>query len=909
MIIDEDTLAHYGTPRRSGRYPWGSGGDENARNRDFLGMLADLQSKGMSEAQIAKAMGFAKLDANGDLKLKADGTPVSNGTTQLRNRKTIAINAKKAADITQAEKLKATGMSNSAIGREMGINESSVRSLLAPGQKDKNAILHATKETIRDAVEKHSLVDIGAYVEQRMGVGRSKFDAAVSMLEEEGYHKYYLKIPQLGTQHETTYKVLAKKDMSWSDANHRRGEIQQITPYSSDGGRNYTELHYPTKISSKRVGVRWAEDGGDEADGMIYVRPGVKDITLGLSNYAQVRINVDDTHFLKGMAMYKEDLPAGVDLEFNTNKSRSANKKDAMKPLEKDSEGNPDFMKSIKRQRGVMNIVQEEGEWEKWAGNLSSQMLSKQRPAFAKQQLDVHYERKKSTLDEIKSLTNPVVRKKLLEDFADSADSSAVDLEAAGLPRTANHVIMPLSKIKTNEIYAPNFKNGERVALIRHPHGGIFEIPDLVVNNKNPAAKKAFGNAKDAVGIHHTVAQKLSGADFDGDTVLVIPNNRGQIKHAPTLEGLKDFDSKHAYPPYDGMKSIDGGVYKNGKVDYGGKQPNGSTMQHEMGNISNLITDMTIKGASHDEIARAIRHSMVVIDAEKHHLNYKQSEVDNGIRELKIKWQGGSNKGASTIVSRAGARIDVRERKQLVKTDPATGKKIFTPTNAGFPDKTTGKFIYRTQRSQKLAETDNAFNLVGKPPHQIEMIYAEHSNRLKAVANEARKEAYHTKGRPYDSNANKIYAAEVASLKSKLTLAQQAAPLERQAQVLGNAMLKARIDADPTMTKETKKKLKYQILETARQRTDSKKSRIEILPAEWNAIQAGAITNGMLSNILDNANMETVKKLATPKTKLKMTSSKTALAKSLLSRGYTQAEVAEQIGVSLTTLKTTLKGE
>lgn len=917
MIIDEDALAHYGTPRHSGRYPWGSGGDESARNRGFLGMVAELKAKGLSDPEIARAMGFAKEDKDGNLLLKPDGTPVSMGTTQFRNRRTIALNEQKAARIIQAERLRESGMSYSAIAKEMKLpNESSVRALLAPGQKDKNAILHATKETIRDAVEKHGIVDIGAYVEKRMGVPRTKFDAAVTLLVEEGYLRSWVKNPQLGTNHLTTYKVLCKKGWTHTDARNHREEIEQITAYSSDGGREYNHLHYPEMISSKRVAVKWAEDGGGKADGMIYVRRGVKDVSLGNSNYAQVRVNVDDTHYLKGMAMYKDDLPPGIDMEFHTNKRRSdsisGNKLEAMKPLKKDADGNPDFMKSVRRQRGVLNVLNEEGDWDTWAKDLSSQMLSKQKPSLAKQQLDVYYDRKKSTFDEILSLTNPIVRKKLLDEFADSADEAAVNLKAAGLPRTAAHVILPMSKVKPTEIYAPRYKNGERVALIRHPHGGIFEIPDLVVNNKNPSARKLMGDSQDAVGIHHSVAEKLSGADFDGDTVLVIPNNRGQVKHAHTLEALKNFDHKHLYAPYDGMRTIDGGVYKNGKVVFEeGKKPNPSKMQHEMGNISNLITDMTIKGANHDQIARAIKHSMVVIDSEKHSLNWKQSEIDNGIRELKIQWQEQEDKrtGAATLISRAGARIDVPERKQLVKTDPRTGKKIFTYTDRTYVNKVTGKVEKAYQKSKKLAETDDARTLIGKPPTLMEEIYADHSNRLKALANQARKEAYHTKGRTYNSAANKTYQKEVASLKAKLDMAQTAAPLERQAQVIGNAMLRARIAADPNMSKETKKRLKSQILEQARTRVNSKKTKIVITPEEWKAIQDGAITNGMLSDILDHADIDVVKELATPRQPKLMTTSKTALAKNMLMNGYTQQEVAEHLGVSLTTLKTSLKGE
>ena len=45
---------------------------------------------------------------------------------------------------------------------------------------------------------------------------------------------------------------------------------------------------------------------------------------------------------------------------------------------------------------------------------LSSQMLSKQDPKFAQQQLDLTYERRRKEFDEINSLTNPTVRKDLL---------------------------------------------------------------------------------------------------------------------------------------------------------------------------------------------------------------------------------------------------------------------------------------------------------------------------------------------------------------------------------------------------------------------------------------------------------------------------------------------------------------
>lgn len=904
MIIQEDSLSHYGTPRHSGRYPWGSGGDASARNRDFLGVYDELKKGGMSEVDIAQAMGFAVYNN--------DGSPRSSGTTQLRNRKTIAIQEQRAALHAQAKKLKDTGMGDSAIAREMGLkNESSVRALLKPGQADKNAILTATADHLRKQVDKFKIVDVGAGAEHYLNISHTKLQAAVDLLEEEGYLKSGFKIPQLGTPFETKYKVLAAKDydhkMVWRD------RFKTVLPsgYSTDGGRTYGhDIKYPTSIDSKRVQVLWKEEGGDLADGMIYVRRGVDDVSLGHSNYAQVRIAVDGTHFLKGMAMYKDDLPKGVDLQFNTNKSKhdpkiNGDKLKAMKPLERDkTTGRIDkerpFGAIPLRQHGVMNVLNDEGAWGDWSSNFSSQFLSKQNPTFAKQQLEINYERKKSQYEEIMSLTNPVVRKKLLEAFADGADSSAVNLEAAGLPRTSTHIILPSAHIKETEIYAPNYRQGERVALVRHPHGGIFEIPNLVVNNNNPKAKKLLGSMRDAVGIHPKTATKLSGADFDGDTVLVIPNGRGKVKHEPALESLKDFDAKASYPEYKGMHIM---------TDH--------EKQSEMGKVSNLITDMTIKGASHAELARAIRHSMVVIDAQKHKLNYKLSEEDNNIKQLKKKWQDPPYYGASTIVSKAGSSKRIPERKQLVKINPKTGEQIFTPTGKTYVkeiiDKKTGaitnKTVLKTQEVDLLSVTKNAHALVSKNPHPVELIYADHSNRLKALANQARKDAYFTKTNPYNSSANKAYAKEVASLHAALKKAQMMAPVERQAQLVGNAFYKTRLDANPDMPKETRKKIKNQALRIGRERTGAKKGLIQLTQEEWNAIQAGAISSTMLRSILDTADMDVIKKLATPRQKLLMTSSKTARAKAMLANGHTQAEVANALGVSLTTLKTTLKKE
>ena len=910
-VSEEEFLKHYGTPRKSGRYPWGSGGDQPSRNPSFLQDVAALEKSGMSQKEIAEGLGIS--------------------INQLRARKSIAVNEARQERIRTAQALKDKGMSVSEIGRRMNSNESTIRSLLAPGAKDKADVLQNTADMLRRQVDEKGMIDIGAQVERdlpfgntNIGITSTKFNTAVAILQEEGYEVHTVPVPQLGTGKNTQVKVLAKPGTTQKDVFLNRDNIRSIQEHSEDGGRSYLGIKEPLSISSKRVGIRYAEEGGTEADGVIFVRPGVKDLSMGNSRYAQVRIMVDGTHYLKGMAVYKDDLPEGVDLMFNTNKSNTGNKHDAMKEI-KDDKDNP--FGSVIRQRldehgnvtSALNMVGskegagEEGGWDEWGKSLPAQMLSKQHPSLAKAQLKVTQENRQREFDEIKSLTNPTVKKKLLEEFADSTDSSAVHLEAANMPRQATKVLLPVPQMKHDEIYAPSFDNGERVALVRFPHGGTFEIPQLTVNNRVPAAKKLLGTAaKDAVGIHHSVAERLSGADFDGDTVLVIPNNRGLIKSTPALEGLKGFDPKSKYAPYDGLQTIDGGIYnaKTKKVEFSsGAKPNPNRKGQEMGKITNLIADMTIHGASDDEMARAIRHSMVVIDAEKHMLDYKASARDNAIPALKTKYQGKATAGASTLLTRSTAETRVNERKQGYRIDPVTGRKVFRETGATYVDRKTGAIKRKTTKSTKGAETHDAHQLVSDSGSAIERVYADHANTLKAMANDARKEIVATKSIPYSPSAKKVYSKQVASLDSKLNIALKNAPLERRAQVLGNAVVRQKKQANPDMDAATERKIKNQALNEARLRTGANKKRIVIEPDEWEAIQAGAVSNNQLSKILLNSDMDVVRKMAMPRTPTVMTSIKQQRARQMLANGQTQAEVARALGVNLSTLKSSLEGE
>lgn len=915
-------LIHFGTKRHSGRYPWGSGKDPHQRSMDFMGQYNEYKRMGMGDTAIAEAMKIP--------------------TSQLRALKTIAIAEKRAADSAQAIRLKDTGMSNVAIGREMGINESSVRALLDPVLQERSNAVFNTAKILRDTVDKKRFVDIGAGMEQQLGVTRTKLNAAVDLLREDGYQVFYDKVRQLGTDKNTSLRVLAGPNESRKEFfREHRDKVRMIDSYTEDGGLTWTGIEPVKSVNRNRILVKYDEDGGSKKDGVIELRRGVEDLSLGNSHYAQVRIAVDGTHYMKGMAMYANEIPNGYDIIYNTNKKRGTPDTKVFKPIKKTKEDDPNapidesnpFGAVIrqkhyidangKKQLSPLNIVGspehpgsgEEGSWMEWSRTLSSQVLSKQTSALARKQLGEALTSRQEEFDEIMSLTNPAVKKRLLETFADSCDSAAVHLKAAAMPGQASHVLLPFPSIKENEVFAPRYNDGDVVVLIRHPHGGTFEIPQLIVNNKNKEAIAVLGRTpKDAVGIHPKVAEKLSGADFDGDTVLVIPNNKGEIRTSPTLKGLENFAPRERYKEYPGMKLMTPQV-----------------KAREMGDISNLITDMTIKGAKEDELARAVRHSMVVIDAEKHKLNWKLSAEENNIAELKTKYQGGPKRGASTLVSRASSTVLVPKRKPGYKIDPKTGQKIWENANETYvkswsyvKDPMTGKYVIdpstgervkkqlknpkvlqRTQSSTKMYETEDAYTLSSGT--RMETIYANHANGLKALGNKARLASVQINDTPYSPAAREVYHDEVASLRAKLNLAYRNKPYERQAQLIANKEVEARVRENPSMDDDHVKKIKGQALTAARHRVGAKKEAITITDREWEAIQAGAITKNALREILLNTDLDLLKQRSMPRNSVGLSSARVSRAKAMEKNGATTAEIAQALGVSASVVERALQ--
>ena len=903
--ITNDILVHYGVKRRSGRYPWGSGEDPYQHTGDIDIRVRELRKKGMSEKEVAKVLGY-------------------ENTSVLRDAVSRASNERKRIQVDRAKALRDDGLNNSQIAREMGVNESTVRSWFNENREVNQRRAEKAADRLREELKTKHAIDVGAGVELEMGITKGKLKDALDILVEEGYTVEGIGVPQVKDKSKRTIVTVVHDDtVTTRDLYNDYSKIQSYGEYySADGGETWSKREYPASIDSSRVKIKYGDEGpagntGSDKDGVIEIRRGVKDLDLGNAHYAQVRILVDGTHYLKGMAMYSDDIPDGVDIVFNTNKKKGTPKMEVMKEIQSDPD-NPfgAYIKANgqsyyddpngtyinpktgnKAKLSAINKLKEEGDWDKSSKNLSQQFLSKQPMQLIRQQLDLTYADYNSQYDEISKIPNPTVRKKMLEEFAGECDSATIHLQAAALPRQQTRVILPVTQLKENEVYAPYLKNGEKVSLVRYPHGGTFEIPQLTVNNNNRSAKKILGNAVDAIGINSKVAERLSGADFDGDTVVVIPtNSRVRVKSTKPLEGLKDFDPKSEYPYREGMKVLT-------------KQQT----QREMGIVSNLITDMTLRGAPESDIVKAVKHSMVVIDAAKHKLDYKKSEQDNDIATLKERWQPrydfegnkiGSG-GASTLLSRRKQEVQVPERRGSARINKETGEYEYKESGRTYIN-SKGQRVKAMQNVPLISTVDDMRKLSSGTPQ--ENAYADYGNTMKALARKARKEAANTPPLKYSATANKVYKTEVDDLLRSLSIAERNAPRERRAQAIANSVVKAKIQDNPELgdkaNKKELEKVRSAAIDDARASVGAsgRNTRIHITDKQWQAIQSGAISDTRLRRILRYTDEDELKALAMPKTNKGLSTAQQNKMKRMKTSGYTIAEIADALGVSTGTV-------
>lgn len=956
-----DELLHYGTPRHSGRYPWGSG--ENPYQHpyqfkdatSFYGYITRLKKEGLKDNEIATMLSTAE---TGDMTV-----------TRLKQYRSIAKDQMRVERSAHALMLLDKYEGNvSAVARAMGTNESNVRNWLAEQTRRRASETERLSNVLKKEVDERGVIDVSLGTATVLGVTDSKLATAITNLRGQGYEWYNnIKVRQINTGHDTTLQVLAPSGTSWADVQNNISSIQPIQTYKEKSSDSYKTFKPPVNISSKRIQVAYDEDGGTLKDGLIELRPGVPDLSLGTNHYAQVRIAVDGESYLKGMAVYADDLPPGIDIRYNTNKPRGRalhksqitdGKEPVFKAL-KDDEDMP-FGAVIKYQpmyegadgktyQSAINIVSEEGSWDKWSKSLSSQLLSKQHPKLIRRQLELVLLGTEDELSDIMSIENPLVRQKALESFAEDCESKAVHLRGAAMPRQRTKVILPITSIKPNEVYCPEYKDGEVLALVRYPHAGYFETPSVVVNNRNREGIKRIGpDSKDAIGIHPDVAKQLSGADFDGDNVLCIPNVDGSIRTSRMHKELTEFEPSMFAKSPDQPKT--------------GYKTDGFNKGLQMGDISNLITDMTLQGAPLDEIIRADKHSMVIIDAEKHNYDWKASEKEFGIAALKARYQkrinpetGNVNIGASTIVSRRKQVVEIPEQNPYPSNSAEdkehyrqTGEHVYKPTGRTYYKYKTlpeGTVLTDSQRAEKvnvdgvdipkyrwnkrgrvqvynggphaavakekipLFLTTDAHNLTRG--FEVENIYADFIERLKSQAKEARIAAANIDtARRSNASAREMYSEERASLISKLEAAKALKPLQRQAQILAATQYAAKLDEHPEWEydKEMLNKVKRNCINEAQARVGVRaagtgKKLFEITDREAQAILAGAVSTNELSQMLSVGDLEDFKHIFMPKETKSISMAKINRIRALLNSGATIDEIAKLVGVSTDTVK------
>ena len=967
-----DWFAHYGVGHlhggHSGRYPWGSGKDPFQRVVNFQKHVYGLRKKGMTDEQIRKSMNNmsddefrAKITASKDMTWKQ--------------------NAKIAREMLDK------GYSKRAIARKLEVSEGTVRNYLsndeARANRDKSQIVI---NILKDNVEKYGYVDVGRGVELWLGkdISENRMKTVLKTLEQEGYTVHNdLTVKQATTQNYTELKVLTKAGVSKGDVLKNTDKIR-IPNFGIDEDGKITDrkIEEPVPIDSSRILIRYAhdpgikragikdsdEDGGLGRDGSIGIRPGVEDISIGGQPVAQIRAVVATKGkvdgYMKGVAYYDPDIPEGYDMVIWTNKKKY---EDVFKPLKDDPDNR--FGATIKPEEKLIyaskfytdsktgesklspiNIVNEADTWSKWSKTVSSQFLSKQSPVLARRQLELAYAWKKAEFDEIMAIPNPTIRRELLLEFAGSCDTASWKLQGAKMPGQSTQLLMPCLSLKDGECYCPNYPNGTELVLIRYPHAGRFEAARVTVNNNNVEGRRLYGmTTREVIGVKPKTRQQLSGADCDGDTVTAIPDPNHEIKTEKYPKELAEFDYDLLYPFPKGAKEV-------GKGD-------GFRKQMQMGTVSNLITDMTQQKASLDKIIRATKYSMVVIDAEKHKLDWKKAYKELGIEELKKEFQTG---GASTIISRRKQEMEVPERKfgkyiidettgKIDHTeyyDPVTGKPQYRETGRTYQKRVPvidpatyqydkygqikkkngvplgdqvigedGKPVWKnvgpvraaTTSVKKMLEYDDAFKLTSggsreNPGTSIEYEYASVANKYKALANNARKMYMATADDPIiDKKMQAEYRDALESINAKIKDAAYHAPLERQAQLYASRVVSA-ARKNKNIDQDEFDKIQGKALSTGRQKYGAGKEKLTLSEREVEAIEKHAVPKTTLQLLMKEIDKKFLKQMALPREFNGIAPAKLAQVKRMLATGsYTIADVADFAGVSTSTIERALK--
>jgi hypothetical protein len=233
-VVEEiNYLMHYGIPRRSGRYPWGSGDNPYQHGRDFLSRIEELKKEGWSETpdNIKKEFGLT--------------------TTQYRLEKALAKDERRMLDVATAKSLRKDGLGATEIGRKMGVPESTVRSLLNEDSEARMKQARKTADFIKEQVDKKGMIDVGTGVERELNISKEKLNEALYILEREGYPIYKGGVPQATNPGKQINQMVICPPGTKHKEIYDFDKVHSLTDYvSHDGGETFDKFVYPKSMDS-----------------------------------------------------------------------------------------------------------------------------------------------------------------------------------------------------------------------------------------------------------------------------------------------------------------------------------------------------------------------------------------------------------------------------------------------------------------------------------------------------------------------------------------------------------------------------------------------------------------------------------------------------------------------------------
>ena len=192
-VDDPKAIAHIGVKRRSGRYPWGSGERPYQRSEDFLARVEQLKAEGMTEKDL---MEYFKITS-----------------TDLRRQIRVAKHERRDLEVARAKSLREDGLSLAEIAQKMGYaNDSSIRSLLNESTAINKNRAYVTADILEKELQTKNMLDVGAGVEQELGVTKGVLDEALFIMNTRGYDIYPVGMSQVtNNKQQTIMTVLAKE--------------------------------------------------------------------------------------------------------------------------------------------------------------------------------------------------------------------------------------------------------------------------------------------------------------------------------------------------------------------------------------------------------------------------------------------------------------------------------------------------------------------------------------------------------------------------------------------------------------------------------------------------------------------------------------------------------------------------